>query len=755
MRHFSPFAYLRKVVVLPTVISISLFSFAQYSDTVQEQLYLHLSKHHFDREENIFFKVYLQAFDSNGPIPPVSKVAYIELRSPSDSLYYKKMVLLDRFSGFGALWLPTDLAQGPYTLKAYTRFMEHSGITKTESKIFVGKQPSEIGSNATEKPSITFYPEGGRLVVGIPSQLGVQMRGSMTDSIEAKVVDGSRNNIGGLKLMPDRTNLFLFTPQSTEEHTLIIKGPHGDWRYPLPRAQAQGVGIRVLENENEFRVFLKSTLPLKLENMVLILWQNHVKILNLPIDQGKQTLIVPVAKKHLAPGLATLELINDLGETVLVRKVFIDPDRLALSLSPYTNTDKNEVQLRLEANGDWDQKTDLSVSIHRFPNSARTLLPKDSQQNLKPLTDKFAQLLLADGQEREIVLLTDPIYPPTYSTADLANIEKGLTVSGQVVSKSKKKRDLQVNLLYKTKDEVGFDHSAVDNDGRFTFSDLFFTDSTELTLKVSRSTSHGKHKIKSLYGHTIVMDSVSPKDFAFLEQKNSSIASVPTKNPVAEMVIPEGVNRLDEVVLEDEAIDRKAKERDKQRIMYNDPTYTVEIANLKGMHAFSLGDILRMYVPNISGGNGKFYLRNSGVAALILWNGTPISSNPSSVFDIDYVDILTGPKAAIYGSRAAGGIVAIYTKRGNYDVNEQKAMPDPGFKITLPGLPSAKDYTITEQGVKEGLVYWNPNLTTDVQGKISIALPFNDDLPYYLVDIRGIKPDGSVLHFVERISYTK
>lgn len=88
----------------------------------------------------------------------------------------------------------------------------------------------------------------------------------------------------------------------------------------------------------------------------------------------------------------------------------------------------------------------------------------------------------------------------------------------------------------------------------------------------------------------------------------------------------------------------------------------------------NLLDALRGRIPGLSVRDDTVYLRsasnlsgNSTSAALILLDGSPVGKDilyqmlPSKV---DFIDVLKGPRAAIYGSRAANGVIAIYTKNG-------------------------------------------------------------------------------------------
>jgi len=91
-----------------------------------EKLHLHLDRISFFQGEDIWFKAYLtDAFLR--PSEAGSHYMYAELINPVDSIVKRVMIAPEEGQFHGNLPVPDDLAEGLYTLRAYTRYMQNMG----------------------------------------------------------------------------------------------------------------------------------------------------------------------------------------------------------------------------------------------------------------------------------------------------------------------------------------------------------------------------------------------------------------------------------------------------------------------------------------------------------------------------------------------------------------------------------------------------------------------------------------------------
>ncbi|WP_207433649.1 TonB-dependent receptor plug domain-containing protein [Sabulibacter ruber] len=93
-------------------------------DYPQEKVYLHLDKPYYAAGDDLWFKAYLVNASSHEP-SLVSKVLYVELVSPEDSIYRRIAVDVKNGIGHGDLALEDTIPEGLYRLRAYTSWMQN------------------------------------------------------------------------------------------------------------------------------------------------------------------------------------------------------------------------------------------------------------------------------------------------------------------------------------------------------------------------------------------------------------------------------------------------------------------------------------------------------------------------------------------------------------------------------------------------------------------------------------------------------
>jgi TonB-dependent SusC/RagA subfamily outer membrane receptor len=135
-------------------------------------------------------------------------------------------------------------------------------------------------------------------------------------------------------------------------------------------------------------------------------------------------------------------------------------------------------------------------------------------------------------------------------------------------------------------------------------------------------------------------------------------------------------------------------------------------------------------------------------------DGVPIdasvvtSLNPS---DIEIIEILKGPEAAIYGSRGANGVIAFYSRRGHF-------MKRGVIEFGMLGYYRARDFYVpaynswnykpTDYNVPRTL-YWKPYVMTDSEGIATIRFKNRLKILKYITTIEGMTSNGEIVLFKE------
>ncbi|MGV3539720.1 MAG: TonB-dependent receptor plug domain-containing protein [Rufibacter sp.] len=90
----------------------------------QEKVYLHLDKPYYAAGEDMWFSAYLVNSSDHAP-SPLSKVLYVELVNPQDSIFQRAVLPMTEGKGFGDFTLSDTIPAGLYRMRAYTSWMQN------------------------------------------------------------------------------------------------------------------------------------------------------------------------------------------------------------------------------------------------------------------------------------------------------------------------------------------------------------------------------------------------------------------------------------------------------------------------------------------------------------------------------------------------------------------------------------------------------------------------------------------------------
>jgi TonB-dependent Receptor Plug Domain len=163
-------------------------------------------------------------------------------------------------------------------------------------------------------------------------------------------------------------------------------------------------------------------------------------------------------------------------------------------------------------------------------------------------------------------------------------------------------------------------------------------------------------------------------------------------------------------------------------------------------------DMMRMLpgVSVISLDVSSFAVRIRGIGSLnendplFLVDGMPVrdisfvNSN-----DIIRMEVLSGANAAIYGSSAGNGVIAIYTRR--FRTIDASKIPSQTKAYQLEGYQAYKSFFSPDYGQSSDqkepdyrqTLYWNPELTTDTNGEVWVSFYTSDVSSNFQVMVEG------------------
>jgi outer membrane receptor protein involved in Fe transport len=201
--------------------------------------------------------------------------------------------------------------------------------------------------------------------------------------------------------------------------------------------------------------------------------------------------------------------------------------------------------------------------------------------------------------------------------------------------------------------------------------------------------------------------------------------------------------------------------RDDPRRLYGAVANTVvDFANnLSAQSGLTIFQVLQGRVAGLTvSGNPpdmSVQIRNSGTPLFVLdgmrVDADAVNSIPAN--QVQSVEVFKGPEAAMFGNGANGGVIAIYTKRGDKNYRGADKGPSPGLLvIKLPGYYQAREFYQPRYGApvlnapasdpRRLTLYWDPEFSTDVKGQGEFLFYTADGSGNFQISAEGVSLAG-------------
>jgi hypothetical protein len=126
--------------------------------------------------------------------------------------------------------------------------------------------------------------------------------------------------------------------------------------------------------------------------------------------------------------------------------------------------------------------------------------------------------------------------------------------------------------------------------------------------------------------------------------------------------------------------------------------------------------------------------------------------------DVDVIEVLRGPNAAIYGSRGAGGVVSIVTRSGR-EVEKSNLS-----NISVSGFSHPREFYSPDYGIVSDLnrkpdfrstLYWAPAKAANDQGVMRIQFWTGDRTGRWILGVEGLDEYGATVRYQRPIVVTE
>lgn len=785
-----------------------------YVSSFPEKTYLHTDKAFYAIGETIWLKAYVVEGGQHRP-DTVSRVLYVDLVAPDQRVVAQRVLRLAQGTAAADFALADTLTQGMYTVRAYTNWMRNFSPDYFFTKrLPVWQAAPEAGAAATAvskrgaktavrkaaplaKNDVQFFPEGGNMVAGLPTVVafkatdgygrGVDLSGQVTDD-QGQVAGSFKSSHAGMGTV-------LLTPQPGRRYTATTVLPGGERaEYPLPAVAATGFVLKVTQAKDFVYVGVQRQMapgatPAGPENVTLLA---HVRgtVAYAATGQltGNEGYAARIPKAKFPTGVAHFTLFDGQGTAQCERLAFVDSQpglqvRITPDKAAYAPREKVNLTVAVTDGAGQPVAAQLSLAV---TNSLATgaasspentilthlLLTSDLRgyvenpgyyfQNRTPETAQaLDNLLLTQGWRRFVwpELLSDKKAPRPFA------LEQTLSVGGRVVRPNTKAAGVSQLTIFQTSAQGGMVVANTDPDGSFVVGGFEGKDTARVVVQ-ARKEKGGSNLLIQLNSRWPEVTALTwplpatpaPTVAAYVRQsQQQQRAERQYRGDTTKTIMLKGVT----------VAGRKATPPPDGRRIYSQADAVLRPDDIPASSSFfSVLQLLQGRVAGVqvSGSAPDFQVQIRGPssimgsnAPLFVLDGIPVditAINSIPVVDVETIEILKGASAAIYGSRGAGGVIAVFTKRGNSSYDYSRA-PAPGIATAvLPAYYQAREfYAPRYDGAarpaqqrpdyRSTTLYWAPTLRTDASGQAQVSFYCSDDASTFRVTVEGLSDAGA------------
>ena len=770
-----------------------------YQTTHPEKAYLRLDKDVYTAGETIWLAGTVVRADSHRP-DTLSRVLHVELLNARNQRVARQQLALTGGFAPGQLVLPDTLPAGHYTLRAYTNWMRNAGPDFFFSRrlaVWPASDPESaapaVGGRRTAPragaaapgaaaapPDVQFFPEGGNLVAGVVNTVAFKAIDATGQSLEVsgQVLDEQNQPVVALRSTHRGMGSFLLTPLAGQRYHAQLALPGGPRRVALPAVQASGYTLHVTSLASSFVVGVGQ--QASSGGPVVLLAQVRGTVAYVAQGQvtGSTMFTVRIPKTKFPTGIVQFTLFDGQGQPLAERLAFAQNESgLRVSLTPDRASygPRQPVRVAVAVADAAGQPvaarlslavTDAGVLVPTAQTLAAHLLltsdltgyveePGYYFQNPTPETAQHLDLLLlTQGWRRfawpQVLAGAANSAGAKAGAAPAFFAEESLSLRGQITQPNGKPAPAAQLTYLQTKPGKVFLNATADGEGRFLFKGLGGCDTTTLTLQ-ARTARGGRNLVVQLDpGPARPTRRLPPLP----AQAPAALAEALTRSQ--QQRVAERKFRLDttkSILLGGVTVrGRKSVVADTRR-PYSAGAATVLRLDDMGA-ARATGTVLQALQGRIPGVNvigsepnirvqirGNSTISGSAEPLFVL-DGVVVPLDALTAFpasDVETIEVLKDGEAAVYGSRGANGVIAVFTRRGSPAYKPSSEIAPGVLALRLPGYACAREFYVPRYDaastrkefpdLRRSTLYWNPAVQTDARGRA--------ELTFFTADAKG------------------
>ncbi len=706
--------------------------------------------------------------------------------------------------------LPVDLPSGEYQLRAYTNRMRDydegyqfrrslrilnrnippagPSYSFADDSLSVG---SSIDSSGNDLPTVRFFPESGDLVHQLPTRVAFKAvfpDGSGAD-VSGLVLDRNGDEVTRFITAFDGLGSFEITPKANEAYVAVVDLP-GDkeLRVELPDVKRSGLQLTVKPSTVGATVSLHSTEPRN--DLTIIAHQRGTPVWAALSSETRNLLEGYIPAERLRSGIIHVTAFDSTGNPIAERLFYHGNLEDTLNVTVLT-TERSyaprslvEIPLQFDVQG---VAAYPSVAIRVTEEAAYEGGAIDITSWLQIGSDlhgsvpNLAQYLYGDGRDHvDLLMMTHGWRRFKWSDvlnqqiAPLPEASEGFDVRGRVTLSRNREgvAGSKVVVMHRTGDG-GAGEAITDAQGYFTVRNMVFPDSTQITVHADDRGGRVELRIE-------LLDIIAPRggsrylpnrvDSNMAEIYSSYMESVRQRLAVDRSYgIEMPAITLDEITV----TDTRVRDRPVSSRLLVEPDRVIRVQEQAHVAGKALDFLARqsvgLYITQEFDGMHHYWVfrdrsssslyqnefcNNQGCIPMLLIDGMEAEwrrdAGLLNASDVEVIEILRGPNAAMYGSRASGGVVSIVTRSGR-EVEKSNLS-----NISVSGFSHPREFYSPDYGIASDLnrkpdlrstLYWAPAKAANDQGIMRIRFWTGDRTGRWILGVEGLDEYGSTVRF--------
>lgn len=306
-------------------------SFEEFAQLPREQIYLHLNKSVYLKQESIGFSAYVFNTRTGAPSQE-SRNVYVDVINKNGNVIKQKLVLANDGKAANQFYIDSLFTKGKYRVRAYTNYLRNFNENLHAEQDILVLDPAHgdefpVYDDRMGKLDVQIMPEGGHILSGVSNTLGILVKDTMGFGVENL---NGRLMSGNTELTSFRTDEFgmariTLLADIEKDYNLEMEVEGDLLHFELPEFQRDGILLSVKRRLTDVMVHVKTNDSsfdyLKDQAFTLFI---HDGSNGHPIhfSMEKTDMVFRIPFTEMRPGINVLTLFDKSNNPVSERLVF-------------------------------------------------------------------------------------------------------------------------------------------------------------------------------------------------------------------------------------------------------------------------------------------------------------------------------------------------------------------------------------------------------------------------------------------------